>query len=406
MLYTFRAKNFQGQEIAGSREAKSEAELARSLRSEGYVLVESRKSQGSKPQARGIFSFKSFFKKISLSEKMLFTRHLSVMIGAGLPLNRALTVLSRQTNNLYFQSIISGIGDDISKGESFAKSLGHYPKIFEDLFVKMINVGEIGGNLEEVLKMISYQLEKDYELRSKVKGSLMYPAVIVVAMVIIGIVMMIAVVPKLTATFDELNINLPITTQFVIGVSNFLANHTLIFIAGVALFTYLFLRIIKTRRAKEAIDFMFLNMPIARNIVIKINTARMARTLSSLLKSGVAIVHSLEIVSKTLTNRYFSQSLSASVVEVRKGKNLSEILANFENIYPPLVTQMIAVGEETGTIDDVLAKLADFYEEEVYNITKNLSTIIEPMLMILIGAAVGFFAVSMIQPMYSIVEGL
>lgn len=390
--------------MKGVRDAKDKAELANSLRNDGYFLIETEKSDSYKKSVR-VF-FRKFLRRVSLSEKMIFSRHLSVMIGAGLSLTRALEVLSRQTNNHYFRGIILSVGRNIAKGKSFADSLANYPRVFSDLFVNMIRVGEAGGNLENVLKALAYQMEKDYELRSKVRGAFMYPAVIVVAMVIIGIIMMIFVVPKLTATFVELNISLPVTTQFVILVSNFLANHTLIFVGSFAIFIYFAVKIIKSKAGRGWMDFLSLNIPILRNIIIKINIARMARTLSSLLKSGMAITEAIEMVSKTLTNKYFSSSLVFSVDEIRKGKVFSEVLENYGKIYPPLATQMIAVGEETGTIDDILARLADFYEEEVYNITKNLSTIIEPILMIFIGAAVGFFAVSMIQPMYSIVEGI
>lgn len=405
MLYTFRAKNLKGKEITGKKEAKNPAILARILKDEGYVLVDSAPSQKSaKSQLQ--FSFNSLLKRVSLQEKMLFARHLSVMIGAGLSLNRALEVLGNQTENVYFKKIIAKLNGRIYKGESFADALKMYPKIFGDLFINMVKVGEVSGNLEGILKTLAYQMEKDYELRSKVKGAFIYPAVIIVAMVLIGVIMMIFVVPKLTSIFEELKIDLPITTQFVILVSNFLANHTIIFIISLIIFGYLALKAVKTRAVKEKLDLIFLNMPIFSNIVIKINTARMARALSSLLTSGVAITQSLEIVSRALTNKYFSTSLIVGARDVKKGKNLSEILVGYEKIYPPLVIQMIAVGEETGTVDEILAKLADFYEEEVYTITKNLATIIEPILMIFIGAAVGFFAVSMLQPMYSIVESI
>jgi len=404
LLYSFRAKNFNGEEIKGVRDAKNEADLARYLRNDGWLLIESKVS-GSRKKFIGISSG-GLFRRVSLAEKMIFARHLAVMIGAGLSLTRALEILSRQTDNDYFRKIILNVGHNVIEGKSFADSLANYSRVFGDLFVNMVRVGEAGGNLEEVLKTLAYQMEKDYELRSKVRGAFMYPAVIVVAMVVIGIVMMIFVVPKLTATFAELKIDLPVTTQFVILISDFLAHHTFIFIGGLAIFIYFALKILKSRKGGEAMDFLLLNLPIFRSITIKINTARMARTLSSLLKSGMAIAEAIEMVSHTLTNKYFSSSLVFCAGEIRKGKVLSEVLGGYEKIYPPLVTQMIAVGEETGATEDILARLADFYEEEVYNITKNLSTIIEPVLMIFIGAAVGFFAVSMIQPMYSIVEGI
>ena len=259
MQYTFRAKNLKGKEITGKREAKSEALLARSLKEEGYILVESSSDSNKKGKGLAVqISFNAILKRVSLQEKMLFARHLSVMIGAGLPLNRALDVLGRQVDNPYFKKIINRINENIYKGESFADSLKLFPRVFDDLFINMVRVGEVSGDLEGILKTLAHQMEKDYDLRSKVKGALMYPLVLVVAMILIGIIMMIFVVPKLTSMFEELKIDLPVTTQFVILISNFLAQHTIIFIVGLIIFIYAGLKAIKIKSVKEKLDFLFL----------------------------------------------------------------------------------------------------------------------------------------------------
>ena len=363
-----------------------------------------------KEEKQKIFSAKiglsKILKRVSLVDRMLFTRYLSVMIKAGLSFSRALKVLSEQTKNQYFAEIIRQINDNVRKGESLADSLAKHPKVFNELSVNMVRVGETGGNLEEVLGNLAEQMKKDHEVVSKVRGAMVYPAVIFVAMIIIGILMMIFVIPTLLATFKELKVELPFATKVIIIVSDAFQNYGLFILAGMILSVWGFLAVIKTAKGKRYFDFLMLRLPIFGAIIKKVNLARFSRTLSSLIESGVSINKSLDIISRTLTNTYYRESLESAAKEVQKGIDLSDTIGHHKKLYPVLMISMIKVGEETGTLGDSLKQVAEFYEEEVEQVTENLSSIIEPILMMIIGAAVGFFAISMIQPMYSLMEGI
>ena len=405
--YIYTAKNKDGETKKGHMESENRPLLANALRQQGLVLI-SAEIAGAK-SFKDYFKFRQLAKKfstVSLEEKMLFSRHLSVMLKAGLSLSEALGVLAKQTANPKFKKIIGKVERDIKEGKSFSQSLHKYPRIFNDLYVNMIKVGEEGGTLSQTLNLLAQQMKKDHELISRVKGAMIYPAVIVLTMIGIGILMMILVVPKLTSTFEEMDISLPITTQIVIGFSDFLKNYWYIFIISVIAFIILGFLLLKYKSIKKMLQSVYLILPIFGPLVKKVNSARFARTTSSLIESGVGIVKTLKISAETLGNIHFKESLIESSKEVQKGKELSESLKKYQNIFNPMIVQMIKVGEETGATSDILKHLAEFYEEEVDNTTKNLSSIIEPVLMIFIGAAVGFFAISMLQPMYSMMGGL
>lgn len=404
--YNFSAKSISGEIKTGTMEAESETELAHALRDQGFILTSVQSFREPLKIRNRLVEFLPSLSYVPLSEKMMFARHLAVMIGAGLSINRALEALASQTSNKSFSKVISQISQDVQKGQPLAESLNKFPKVFSELFVNMVKVGETGGGLEEVLKILSHQLEKEYDLKSKVRSAMIYPSVIIVAMLVIGILMMTLVVPKLTQIFQEMDVDLPITTQVIIGLSNFLSQHWLagIFMVIAAFFALRFA--IKTKRGKMTFDLILLKIPIFGDISKKINAARLARTLGSLIESSVPIVQALQIVAGTMSNYYFRESLSKASEDVQKGNPLSRIIKTYPNLYPPTVHQMIEVGEETGTLGNILIKLADFYEEEVSNITKGMSAIIEPILMVIIGIVVGFFAISMIQPMYSVMSGV
>lgn len=336
----------------------------------------------------------------------MFARHLSVMIGADLPLTRSLEILALQTKSKRLARALGDITERIKKGGAFSDALAQYPRIFSGLFVNMVRVGETGGNLEEILKLLAEQMKKDHSLRSRVKGAMIYPAVIICAMTGVAIAMMILVVPKLSAIFKEVQMTLPLSTRMILFISDFLSSHLIIgliiisasILAGAAVF--------RTNLGKKSFDALLLKMPIFGSISRKVNSARLARTLGSLIEGGIPIIRGLQIVAKTLTNYYFQTSLMSAAEEIQKGEPLSKILRNFPHLYPPIVEQMVAVGEETGTLGEILKRLAEFYEEEVNELTKGLASVIEPLLMVVIGAAVGFFAVSMIQPMYSMMDAM
>ncbi|MDQ5902133.1 MAG: hypothetical protein QG606_349 [Patescibacteria group bacterium] len=402
--FCYTAKNIEtGETVGGEQEAKDEHMLASDLRASGF-LVTSMKEMKTASVVR--VRFLDRFVSVPLKEKMTFTRNLAVMVSSGLTVSKAVTNLSVQTKNKAFQKILLDVYDEVQAGKTLSEGLGKYPKVFNELFTSMVYVGEISGNLEEILEILALQLEKEHELLSKVRGAMIYPLVIVVAMIGIGILMLTYILPRITSVFKDMNVTLPASTRLIMTVSDFMREHAIISVVlffggiiGIRLFA-------STRVGKRFFDWLFLYMPIVGNIIIKVNSARFSRIYSSLLKSGVSVLDSLTIVKKTLSNSYYRDALDEAIVEIQKGVDLSTVVLRYPHIFPVLVPQIIQVGEETGKTEMVLRKLAEFYEEEVSQITKNMSSIIEPVLMILIGGGVGFFAVAMLTPMYSVMENI
>ncbi len=405
-IYNYTAKNIKGEKKEGILEAKDEHNLAQNLHREGYILtsIQQERQKGAEK-----FSFKKInpLARISLIEKVIFIRHLGIMVKAGVSLPKALEILVHQTKNAKFSRVISEIEKNVKRGSSLADSLSAHPKIFNQLFINMIKVGEVSGNLEKILFLLADQLKKDHELISKVKGAMIYPAVILAAMLAIGGIMMVFVVPKLVSVFEAFGSELPFATKLLIKTSTLLSENIFLFI-GLFLVLGLIFKIIskKSSGGNKFFHSLILHLPIVGSLVKKINIARFARTLSSLTAGGVTIVESLDIISNTLTNINYSQSLKKASQQISKGMELNKTLSEYKQLYPVIVSQMIAVGEETGSLNDILIQLAEFYESEIQTTLNNLSAIIEPVLMLIIGGAVGFFAISIIQPMYSIMGGM
>ncbi|MBI2098660.1 MAG: type II secretion system F family protein [Candidatus Wildermuthbacteria bacterium] len=403
--YFYTAITATGEKVSGSEAAQDERTLANILREKGYLLTAATTEHAKKK----ILSFGPFLNRlhsVSLADKLLFTRNLQVMVAAGVPLPRALDILSVQTESKSFRKVLLEIKKEVVEGKNLSESMGNYPAIFSELFTNMIKVGEGSGTLEQVLQQLTLQLERSHELRSKILGALLYPSVVIAAMLGVGTLMLIVVIPQLAATFADLNVPLPLTTRVVIAFGTFLSKFW--YIAFPAFFGSLVLafQLTKTRQGKRAFDAFILKAPLFGGITQKLNAALMTRTLSSLIAAGVPIVRALEITSKVLGNVYFQDSLGVCAQRVGKGEKLSAALKSYGRLYPVVVVQMVEVGEETGETGNILAKLAEFYEEGVTQVTKNLTSIIEPILMLIIGATVGFFAISMIQPIYGMLSAL
>ncbi|HCM36672.1 MAG TPA: hypothetical protein DIS53_01930 [Candidatus Wildermuthbacteria bacterium] len=403
--YFYTAITSTGEKISGSEIAADERRLARILREKGYLLTTVKTGEEG-GRMRSPLSFLKGMRRVSLTDKFLFTRNLQVMVAAGVPLPKALDILSAQTSNKGFRAILSDVKKEVLEGKSLSEAMENHPSVFPDLFTNMIKVGEESGTLEQVLSQLSLQLERSHELRSRVVGALMYPSVVIVAMLGVGTLMLMVVIPLLAQTFEELEVPLPLTTRVVVAIGTFLSERWYIAFPVLFLLLVLAFRAIKTKPGKRAFDAFLLRAPLLGGIVIKLNAALMTRTLSSLIASGVPIMRSLEITSRVLGNTYFSDSLSVCAQRVGKGEKLSGALKEYAHLYPVAVVQMVEVGEETGETGNILAKLADFYEEEVNQVTKNLTSVIEPIVMLLIGAAVGFFAISMIQPIYGMLSAI
>jgi len=404
MKFEYKAVNSEGEVIQGTLEANNSQELARSLKQEGLTVIS---ADDSKKKTWDKF-FKSIlaFGTISEHDKILFGRNLGSMIGAGLSMTRALSVMERQSKNKRLKKVLSSIADDVKKGASLSTSLEKFPKDFSSLFIAMVKAGEESGNLVQALNVISTQMESTYNLKKKIRGAMIYPGVIISAMVVIGIFMLMFIVPTLVTTFNELNVELPKSTQFVISLSNFLTNNIIFAIIATIVAISSFIFAMKTRIGRRTFETILLYTPVISGIMKETNSARTTRTLASLLDSGVPYVRAIQITRDVIQNSYYKSILKRAEKNVELGIPVSKIFMEEEKFYPVFVGEMIAVGEETGELGPMLLKVASFYEDEVDQKTKNMSTIIEPFLMIIIGAGVGFFAVSMISPMYGLVDAI
>jgi len=356
------------------------------------------------PQA-GVNKINLFLQKLTsvpLAEKLFFIQHLGIMLKAGISLSTALKTLAKQTTNKRFARIIADISRNVEKGVSFTESLKPHEKIFGQLFINMIESGEISGKLEEVLKRLYIQFKKNHELVSKVKGALIYPIVILIAMSGIGTFMMIAVVPKITAMFKDFNAELPLATKLLIKFSDSLVANGLLYLVALIVVILTIVQLIKTKRGRYAFHGLLLKLPIFSPIIKKINLARFARTTSSLLKTDIMIIKSFQIAANVLGNVHYRQALMEMSDKIKKGGTINEVVANYPKLFPPVVAQMIAVGEDTGELDYILEELAEFYEGEIDQTMNNLPAIIEPILILVLGLVVGGIAVAVIMPMYAL----
>ncbi len=400
--FSFVAKSIDGVEKKGVCEAEDENQLAHSLRQEGFILVKA----VSADERRKKFALHMPSFGVSLKDKIFFIKNLQVMAAAGLSLPRAISILADQTENKLFRKALNNVKDAIVRGENFSTALEKYPAIFSDFLRSMIRVGEETGTLENVLTISAAQMEKDYNLRAKVKGAMVYPAVIMTAMVGIGILMLATVVPQLAATFDDLHAELPMSTKVVIAAGGFVQHYWWAVLIGAVALAGTISRLLKTKWGRKAADDASLKFPALNTIIRNVNTAYTLRNLSALVGAGIPLPRALEITAGTVSNVNYALALNDIKERVKKGEKFSTAIKNYSKIYPATAVQMIAVGEETGETSNILLKLADFYENEVDEETKNFASIIEPMLMIIIGIAVGFFAMSMMQPMYSMVNSI
>lgn len=401
--FNYKAIDESGKTVSGSFDAPDKSQLAKDLKSKGLTVIFAREH---KENGLTMKKLNLILARVKLREKIIFSRNLSSMIEAGISLSRALEILERQTKNMKFQDVLHSISDDIKGGGTLSDGLKKFPNVFSPLFVAMVHSGEESGQLVETLNVVGKQLEQNYTLRKKIKGAMMYPSIVMFAMLIIGILMFIYVVPSLTSTFKEFDIELPMSTKIIMGLSDFLVAHT---VSALLILFGLFAGIyfgLKTKIGQRLSDFIVLHIPIISGIAKQYNSAQTARTLSSLFASGVSVVEALHITEDVLQNSYYKAVLVKAADVVQKGIPLSSVFAENEQIYPALVGEMMQVGEETGKLSEMLGKIAVFYEEEVDAITKDLSTVIEPFLMLFIAGGVGFFAISMISPMYKLTASI
>lgn len=406
-VFTYTGETREGEKVTNTVTAADRFEVYSIARDQGHTVATIENS--------GSFSVKKYLdierinyhlSRVKQDELVMVTRNLGSMLNAGLTVSRALSVIERQTKNPKLKGVMKDVIAHINKGGQFNEALALFPNVFDDLYVSMISAGEESGNLAESLKTLSIQMERSSNLKKKIKGAMMYPSIVIIVMFIIGILMMIYVMPQITAVFKGAGQQLPATTRFMIGMSDFLVQHTALALGGIVGSVVGFLYMLRTKWGKISTSWLVTRLPVIGVMAKEANAARTARTLSSLLNSGVDVIQSIEITEDVLQNVFYKKILREARNRVEKGTSLSETFIERSDLYPILVGEMILVGEETGQIAGMLGELAIYYEAEVERKTKDLSTIIEPLLMVVIGGGVGFFALALIAPIYSIGESI
>ena len=400
--FIFKAKKPTGEVYNGQLDAADRYELYRLIRDTGDEIISVQERNIRNKSSGGT----SIFNKISTPDKINFARNLGSMITAGLALSRALSVLQRQARTATLRELIADIIANVDKGVTLSDSLGQHPKVFSPLFISMVRAGEQGGSLADSLKVIATQMENSYLLTKRVRGALIYPAVILLLMVGIAILMFTYVIPTLMKTFIDLHVTLPWTTQILLNISNVVRGDGLWLIIGFVVVGYGYYRWSHSPGGKSIIDSLLLKIPIIGNLIKEVNTARAARTLSSLLQSGVEVVESIKITALVVQNVHFRAVLLKASDAIGKGGLLSKVFAGYTDLYPVFLVEMMSVGEESGKMSEMLMGVAQYYEDDIAQKTKDMSTVIEPFIMIFIAAGVGFFAVAMISPMYSLVNAI
>ncbi len=348
--------------------------------------------------------FLARFSYINTTAKVFLLQNLCVMIKAGVPLANGLQTLTEQTPNVKLKEILVVVTKKVKQGQSFATSLKPYRKQFGEMFINMIEAGEAGGQLQEVLEQLHVQTKKDHQLKAKVRNALTYPVIIILAMIAIGAFVLIFVLPSITDLFRDLDIELPLATKMLIAINDFIQSNGLL-VAGIFLATLIILiQFLRSKIGHVFLSRAFLKLPVFSPIVKKVNLARIARSLSSLIKTDIAIIQSLQITSKVIGNTVYKQVLLEVAEQVRRGGQIATSLKKYPQIFPASVTQIISVGEDTGSLDEIMDNLAGFYEEEVTETMNSLPSIIEPILMILIGLGVAGIALAILTPIYSLTQ--
>lgn len=397
MRFSYTATTKDGKTIQGTAEAASKDALVALLaKQDAKPVVIKLDSDKAGKTKRG--------RKVKSKDLVMFTRQLSTMISAGVPLTRSLATLQTQTDNKYFRQVLGGIMKEVESGQPLGDTLAKYPNVFSDVYVNMVKAGEAGGILDEILKRLAAQVEQDSSMRKKIKSAMMYPTVIFGITIIAFFGIMMVVIPKLGKIIEDLggpDAELPVYTQAMLGASKFMqSNAILIFLVFMGA-GYAFKRYIKTPKGKLQWHSVLLRIPIIKSLIMKIAIARFARTFASLMSAGVAVLDALEVTGGAIGNKVIENELKEAAKAVKNGKQLSEPLANSPH-FPAIVPQMLAIGEETGQIDTILIKVADFYEEEVETTIDGLSSLIEPLMIVVLGGMVGLIAASVMGPIASL----
>lgn len=401
MRFSYTATNNEGKTIQGEAEATDRNSLVVTLNKQGLRPVVIKLAGATAGKSKRA-------KKVKLKELVIFTRQLSTMVSAGVPLTRSLSTMQSQTESKYFKEVVGGVTKDIEGGMSLGDAFAKYPNVFSEIYINMVRAGEAGGILDEILKRLATQVEQDASMRKKIKSAMMYPTVIFGITIIAFFGIMIVVIPKIGAILTDLggpDAQLPVYTRAMLGISGFM-QHNAIILAVVGFGgVYLLKRYIRTPGGKYKFHAFLLRVPVIKGLVMKIAIARFARTFAALMSAGVSVLDSLEVTGGAIGNKVIEAELKEAAKAVKNGKQLSEPLTGSKH-FPPIVPQMLAIGEETGQIDTILVKVADFYEEEVETMIDGLSALIEPLMIVVLGSMVGVIAASVMGPIASLSKNI
>jgi type IV pilus assembly protein PilC len=393
--FTYTARTSNGELRTATIDAPSREDVVAQLRRQRMTIV--KVDEEVKQQKRK--------GSIKMRDIVIFTRQFSTMINAGLPLVQALDILAKQTENKTLAGVTRDVVFDVESGHTVADALGKHPKAFSELYVNMVAAGEAGGILDTILMRLATFMEKNDALIRKVKGAMIYPAVILSVAVIAIAVLLIFVIPVFEEMFASVNMALPFPTRVVIGISTFLRSNWLFLVGGIAAGVWLFRRYYRTPNGKLAIDRTMLRFPVVGDVLRKSAVSRFTRTLGTLISSGVSILDGLEITAKTAGNRVIQDAIMASRASIAGGDTIAAPLQK-SNVFPPMVISMIAVGEQTGGLDEMLSKIADFYDEEVDAAVSGLLSLLEPVMIVFLGVVVGGMVVAMYLPIFDMINAV
>lgn len=393
-VYLWEGRTLRNELKKGELDAQDEATVRSQLRRKGL------KSITIKTKPKDLFESIPFLQqKVKGKDVVIFSRQFSTMINAGLPIVQCLEMLGTQEQNKTFKKIILTIKEDIEGGATLSEALGKYPDIFDQLFVNLVAAGEAGGILDKILMRLSAYLEKSMKLKSKVKGAMTYPAAVLGISVAVVTLLLLKVIPVFQQMFEGMGRALPAPTQFLIDASKFMQSYFLFMVAGVVILVFLFRKYYKTEAGRLRVDTMILKSPVFGPLLKKVAVAKFSRTLSTMMSSGVPIIEGLDIVSKTAGNKVVENALIETKKSISEGKTIAEPLLEC-GVFPSMVVQMIAVGENTGALDSMLAKIADFYDDEVDAAVDSMTALLEPFMMVFLGTVVGGMIIAMYLPIF------
>lgn len=396
-IYVWKGKNRYGDVVSGERVATSVEELTRVLQKEQISVIDI------STKRRGLEIPFLKREKVRLKELAVYSRQLSVLIDAELPLIQGLTILADQTKNKYFKRVITSVREDVEAGSTLNQAKRKFPKAFDDLYCNLIASGEQSGSLDIMLRRLAEYIEKIVKLRAKVKQALIYPSAIVTFAILVAIFLLWKVIPVFASIFSELGAQLPFLTAFIIGLSRFVSKYIIFIFLGLVALVVGFRYFRKTEQGRWMVDRFILKIPLIGELMRKVSISRVTRTLSTLVAGGVPMLESLKITSSTAGNVLLESSVMEARRMVAEGKTLTEAFRETGQ-FPFMLTQMVNVGEATGTLDEMLTKLADFYDDEVDSAVSALLSVLEPVLLIFVGAMVGSLVVSMYLPIFSLMQ--